>query len=174
MMSSAYAFFVVASQHLPQTRKWNAKTKFVIRRKEHMCDFTPTCMCMSTLSVSISLSLSLSLGSIWPCLRPRAYWSNRWVLFLSLKGVTFFYFSLLRPHFFRDKVQAQGGKLRAERAIDILTHRLEKKFCWSERTITSFNHITVAFKKAATLTVDIPCHSSQSVWGLTSEGKKRY
>ncbi len=129
------------------------------------------CVCPHFLSQS--LSLSLSLGSIWPCLRPRAYWSNRWVLFLSLKGVTFFYFSLLRPHFFRDKVQAQGGKLRAERAIDILTHRLEK-FCWSERMITSFNHITVAFKKAATLTVDIPCHSSQSVWGLTSEGKKIY
>ncbi len=120
----------------------------------------------------LNLFLSLSLGSIWPCLRPRAYWSNRWVLFLSLKGVTFFYFSLLRPHFFRDKVQAQGGKLKAERAIDILTHWLEKKFCWSERMITSFNHITMAFKKAATLTVDIPCHSSQSVWGLTSEGRK--
>lgn len=144
MMSSAYAFFEVAPQHLPQ---WSAQTKFVLRRKELMCDFTPTCMCMSTLSVSVSFSLSLSPGSIWPCLRPRAYRSNSWVLFLSLKGVPSFYFSLLRSHFLRNKVQAQGGKLRAERTVDILTYRPEKKLRWSERMITSFNHITVAFKK---------------------------
>lgn len=95
----------------------------------------------------LSRSLSLSPGSIWPCLRPRDYRSNRWVLFLSLKGVPSFYFSLLRPHFLRNKVQAQGGKLRAEWTVDILTHRPEKKLRWSERMITSFNHITVAFKK---------------------------
>lgn len=168
-MSSAYAFFQVAPQHLPQTRKRSAQSLFSGGKSICVTLHLLACVCPHFLS----WSLSLSLGSIWPCLRPRVYRSNRWVLFLTLKGVPSLYFSLLHPHFLCNKVQAQGGKLRAKRTIAMLTHRREKKLRWSERMIISFNHITVAFKELPhwpqTYRALVP-----SLSGLTSEVKKRY